>query len=510
MSSNKILSSTFKVTLFTLFVKFLGLIKQTVLAAYCGATIETDVFFITTGAMVNFSTIIFSAISISLLSIHTDTLINCGREVANKLINEILMVFIPIAVALSLSFFTLSPYIAKVLAPAYGESELYIMSTYIGDMSIVFVVWCYFLTINVILETDKQFIQGKGQALFQNIFLIIGAVFLYPVFGMQVMLYAFLLSGILQCILVTWYARDRFKFVFGKFVLNDKLNKICRIAVPLFLGNAIYEVNAIVDGQIATGIGKGSASILNYGATIHDMVVGVIVTSFSTVLFSHFSTWIAEKQIDKVVISLKLTIEVLTIILFPIMMICIVLGDQLVEIFYGRGNFGSNEISLTYGVVICYSLGFIFQAARANITKVYYAFQDSRSPMINGILAIIINIALSILLSRIIGVAGIALATSISMAFVTFFLARGVRRYLPEFTLRDSYIEIIKGFFATIITSFLIYFLKYQLNFGVFIAFFIESILAISAYIIILYYMKTKCILWGIKILKNNKLYFKR
>ena len=70
----KILFSTIQVTALTLFVKFLGLIKQSVLAACCGATMETDAFFLATGTMVNLSTIIFSAISISLLTIHTNVL----------------------------------------------------------------------------------------------------------------------------------------------------------------------------------------------------------------------------------------------------------------------------------------------------------------------------------------------------------------------------------------------------------------------------------------------------
>ena len=44
----KILLSTLQVTLITLFAKFLGLVKQSVLAASCGATMETDAFFIAT------------------------------------------------------------------------------------------------------------------------------------------------------------------------------------------------------------------------------------------------------------------------------------------------------------------------------------------------------------------------------------------------------------------------------------------------------------------------------
>ena len=110
----KILLSTLQVTLITLFVKFLGMIKQSVLAASCGATMETDAFFIATGTMVNLSTIIFSAISISLLTIHTNVLIKDGRKKSNELINAVLKFFIPVSFGLMMMVYFGSPIVARI------------------------------------------------------------------------------------------------------------------------------------------------------------------------------------------------------------------------------------------------------------------------------------------------------------------------------------------------------------------------------------------------------------
>lgn len=492
IKEKKILFSTIQVTAITLFVKFLGLIKQSVLAACCGATMETDAFFLATGTMVNLSTIIFSAISISLLTIHTNVLFKQGREQSNNLINAVLKFFVPIAIGLTAIFYVFSPIIARILAPAYHGEELRILSDYIRTMSISFVLWCYFLVINVVLETDKQFVQGKGQGLFQNVFLILGAVFLYPKLGMKVLVYAFLLSGVAQCLLVTWCARDRFKLVIKSRESNKYVRQLITVALPLLLGNAIYEINTIVDGQVATSLGAGGASILNYGATINDMVVGVIVTSVSTVLFSNFSTWIAKNEIDKVELNLKRILEILSLILFPIMIMCIAAGDQIVEIFYGRGSFGAKEIGMTYGVVIGYALGFLFQAARSNLVKVYYAFQDSKRPMINGVLAIILNIVLSITLAKILGVAGIALATSISMMFVTILLLVGVKRYLPHFTLKKSYKEIMKGAISAGITAVATFLLRSYFPANLMVSFIIEGIMVVALYTALLFALKSE------------------
>lgn len=85
------------------------------------------------------------------------------------------------------------------------------------------------------------------------------------------------------------------------------------------------------------------------------------------------------------------------------MVMCFVGGDLIVGVLYGRGSFSTEAISRTNGVVIGYAAGFFFQAARATIVKVYYAFQDTKTPMINGAISVGVNVVLSITLSKFLG-----------------------------------------------------------------------------------------------------------
>lgn len=493
-NKKSILVSTVMVSLFTILIKFLGLIKQSVLAAYCGATIETDAFFVATGTMTSLCGTVFSALSISFLTIHTETLVNEGREKANGLVNAVLRIFIPVSIVLTLLFAVFSRTVAKFLAPAYQGEQLGDLAFDIRIMSVEFILCCYYLIVNAVLETDKIFLPGKAKAFFQNVFLIIAAVVFYPINGMKGMLFAFILSGIAECILVTIAARKNFRFITGKLKFQSEVRKLITLTFPLLLGNAMYEVNQIVDNQISTGLGNGSASVLNYGASIHDMVVGVIVTSISVVLFSHCSTWVAQGQTDKVEKSLEKILVYLTLILLPITGMCVIAGDQIVELFYGRGNFGTNEIKLTYSVVIGYSLGFIFQAARANLVKVFYAFQDSKTPMINGMISIACNITLSFLLSRIIGISGVSLATSIAMFIATMLLVKDIKKYLPDFSVKNCLSEIGKGIAALILSAGALLLVKGVVNFSALFSLIIEGLVVVAVYVAVLFCLKSESI----------------
>lgn len=495
MSKRKsIIESTLQLTAAVLIIKILGLAKKVIIAAVCGATAETDAFFIASETIAALCTVFFSSISISLLSMHTERLINVGREAANNLISAVLNIFVPIAFLITIVFIKFSTRISKILAPSYEGPQLYDLSVYIKIMAIMFVFSCYYLIINVVLETDKRFIPGRGQAFLQNLFVIIAAFLFYPKTGISALLWAFVLAGLLQCLQISWSARKCFKFKLKAIGETAGIKKLIRLAGPLLIGNAIYEINDIVDKQISSGLGRGGVSVLSYGASINEIVTSLIVTSISTILFSHYATWIAEGNAKKVGESLQQSLEYLLAIIMPIMIMCFVAGDLIVGVLYGRGNFDANAISKTNGVVIGYAVGFFFQAARANIVKVYYAFQDTKTPMINGAISVCINIIFSILLSNILGISGIAFATSTAMLVVTMLLLPGIKKYIPSFSLNSSHVDCIKILIATGIVWLTAFFIRKMISGNIYLQFIIMGTYIVFSYGTLIFLMKVNCV----------------
>lgn len=495
MEKKGIFVSALQVSAALFIIKILGVFKQALIAAICGATAETDAYFIATGVITALCAVVFSALSISLLSIYTDRLIKQGRDSANKLISTTLLVFLPVALTITSIFVIGSPAIAKILAPSYSGEQLQLLIRYIRIMAPMFICYCYFLIINVVLETDKRFLPGKGQAFFQNLFVVIAAVCLYRKVGIQALVFAFLAAGIVNCVTITWSARKQFRFSFFPKGESQTIQYLLSISIPLTVGNAIYEINDIVDKQIASGLGHGNVSFLSYGASINEIVTTLIIQSVSTVIFSHYATWIAEGKIKECSDNLKRSLEYLFVIIMPIMVMCIVEGKQIVKILYGYGSFGRNEIMSTYGVVIGYALGFVFQAARANIVKIYYAFQDTKRPMMNGAISVGINVVLSILLSRAFGVAGIAVATSIAMLIVTILLLPGVRKYIPDFNIKTIFPECGKGMIGGAIIAVGAIGLKAWIPGDGIIKFIVIGIFVVLVYIGLMVLLKSECIL---------------
>ena len=59
---DSIIMSSIFVTVFTVIIKILGLLKHTIIASNIGATFETDAFYIATGVLGQFAITIFSTL----------------------------------------------------------------------------------------------------------------------------------------------------------------------------------------------------------------------------------------------------------------------------------------------------------------------------------------------------------------------------------------------------------------------------------------------------------------
>ena len=482
MKRNSIFSSTLIVSTVVLVTKVFGVVKKSLIAALCGATLQTDLYFLTTGITILIGSMLFSSVSISLLTMCSLRLVSKGEESVNDLMNATLRFFLPVAILLSALTTVFAPFVARILAPAYSGTALQQLTYYVRMMAVMLVFMCWFHLLNIILEIDKRFLPGMGYGLFQNVFTCIAVLFFYKQYGMISLFYAFLLAGFVQCVQIAWSARNKFHPVWKPLNESKAIRQLVRLSLPLFIGNAIYEINDIIDKQIATGLGGGGVSILSYGSSINEMVTTMIITSVSTVLLAFFAEWISNKEIERVRTSLLKAVKYLIVLILPVMIMCFICGDCIVDILYGRGQFDNTAIVETTKVVYAYAAGFIFQAVRAILIRVYYAFQDMKTPMINGGIAVGVNIILSIILSRKLGAMGISLATSIAMLLVSMLLMPGLRKHIPDMTLKPIMPECIKAVCAAIAVGTAAYMLRSAIQLGS-----VWTFLIIGLFIMIVY-----------------------
>ena len=119
--------------------------------------------------------------------------------------------------------------------------------------------------------------------------------------------------------------------------------------------------------------------------------------------------------------------------LAPIALLTGVFAYDLVSIVYLRGAFDAAAAEQTARALTGFAVGFPLVAMREMYIRLHLAYQDTRRPMLANVAAVALNAALSIALAPLVGIFGIALATSLSVLLTIALLDRSTKRYLPRF-----------------------------------------------------------------------------
>ena len=114
----------------------------------------------------------------------------------------------------------------------------------------------------------------------------------------------------------------------------------------------------------------------------------------------------------------------------PIAALTAVLAVPLVEVIYLRGAFTEADVAVTAAALTCFTLGLIGTGIRLLCIRTYYAMEDTITPLKNGLVAVVVNIVLNLILSRVMGVPGLALASSIAMLVAAVLLLRSLKRMM--------------------------------------------------------------------------------
>lgn len=433
--SKSILATTVILSVLTLCFKLLGFVKQAVIAYYFGTTFETDIYNLAFTFVGTLTSAFVRAISLSLVSIYTHTLIQKGKAAASKLICACMEFMLPLAPFLLLLVYMLTPFIAKMLAPSYTPSEAILLQHYLRICYPFFVFSIITMIGTSLMDSNKDFVISRTESFFTSVITIICCVALYTTQAVTSLVIAQYLSYILFSGLLIFRSRRYVDYSFVRFRDVPELKVLLRAAVPVFIGGSVFQINKIVDGSVSTGLGPGNATALAYATVLEDFVVNIIVNNVVDILYVNFSTYASQGDSDKLYKTLKSAINGMICVMTPITIIACLCSKEIVTIAYFRGSFDEKSLTYTSAALIGYSIGFISAGVRDLASRGLYAFKDTKGPMITGFFAVAANVLFSVVLSRYIGVLGIAIASSICLTVNFLINSLMLRKYIPEYQL---------------------------------------------------------------------------
>jgi putative peptidoglycan lipid II flippase len=463
-------------TIGTAISRVLGLVRESVFAYLFGAGMTTDAFN-AAFRIPNLFRDLFAETALSAAFIPPLTSARQqGKDQQNLLASNVLNVLViavGITVVLGIVF---SPYIVRIIAFGFGTVPDKLGLT----AALTSVIFPFLLFIACAawamgyLNTEQEFFIPSLAPAFFNILSIAVPIILYaylvkhgirPIFGMAI---GVTLGGLMQFIIqIPRLYKKGFRYRFYINLKDPGFQKIIVLFIPVAIGLAASRINVTVDTILISLLAERSMTWLNYAFRIMHLPLGLFGIAVGTVALPTLSRYIAQDKhtearktlFDSIKLVFLLTVASAGIIAF--------LSHPITRLIYERGKFTCLDTRATAQALILYIIGIPFVAGVRNTAALYYAYKDARTPMYASFVAVAVNIALNLLLMRIIGFKAFPLSTTISsfvnLAILFYFLPHKVGKFnifpLVRFFILLSIAASAAGLGAVVINNFFIHLL---------------------------------------------------
>lgn len=207
---------------------------------------------------------------------------------------------------------------------------------------------------------------------------------------------------------------------------NVQFKNICELLFPAILSSTVGQIHIYVDMFFASALAAGAWTAIGYSNRIFQFPVGILVTAFLVPLFPIFSKLVAEDDMEGIKRYFNKGVGVLLFAAFPIIIGILVLGYDAVKLIFERGAFDEKATYMVTQALWFLSFSILPYVFRDSITRVYYSFNDSRTPFIVAFSSIVLKFFLNwLLVSKLAigsGIGGITLSTSLVTLFNAFVL----------------------------------------------------------------------------------------
>lgn len=454
--------------------RLLGFVRDRLLAGTFGAGPELDIYF----AAFRIPDFVYnilimgglSAVFIPVFSEYFKKSEEEGWRLAGNVLNCFLVLLIVVCGILAV----FTPLLIRFIAPGFGpeQKELAVSLTRIMFLSPMFLGLSSLFS--GVLHYFNRFFAYSMAPILYNLSIIFGILVFVPLFGIKGLAYGVVMGAALHLLIQVPAARNAgFKY-FSVFNFKSAgLKTIFRLMIPRTVGTFAYNINLIVVTAIASTLTAGSITVFNFANNIQHFPIGIVGASFAMASFPVLSRAWVNGQKREFLENFSSTLRQIIFLILPLSIFLFLARAQAVRLILGTGEFGWTDTRLTAACLGLFCLGIFTAACIPFLSRVFYSFQNTKTPVVISLFSMIANVSLCFLFVRLlsfanpfralineglklsgienIAVVGLPLALSISGIFQFCLLLFFLRKRLGHIRLK----EIQKSFSKVVASSFL-------------------------------------------------------
>ncbi|QCE35577.1 murein biosynthesis integral membrane protein MurJ [Acetobacteraceae bacterium] len=437
------LKNLFTVGSWTMVSRILGLIRDQLLAILLGAGSAQDAYQIAL-RLPNMFRRFFGegAFNAAFIPLFTTEWEKHGQKQAMNFASEAFSTLLAFLIIITLLAELMMPLLVTVVAPGFleGDGSRFNLAVQFSRITMPYMTLiCSAALVAGILNSREKYAAASIAYVSFNVIgilsIILGAILanLYlpsndllqkEILTVKVGAWGILLSGFVQLMALFWACKKAGLTLTKQLPsFSARIKRLLKRILPSLIGSGVTQLNLTIDTIIATLLPTGSVSWLYFADRLTQLPLGILGAALGTTLLPTFSKSVANKQTDELIDHLSKAINLACYFILPMTIGIIAIAPLLIAGLFGYGHFQTFDIIQTSKVLRVYAIGLPAFVLLKALAPVFFAQGDTSTPVKVGFIAIIINLAASILLYKQIGLLAPAIASDLAAYFNLFLLS---------------------------------------------------------------------------------------
>ncbi len=410
-----------------------GLLRNVIIARQFGIGADLDAYY----AAFKLPDLLFTvaaggALATAFIPVFVDFLAEKDRQGAWRLASAITNLVLLAVSGMAILSALLAPWLVRtVIAPGFDPQQ---QAETAAVMRLVLVSTVIFGVSGVqgsVLHGFKHFLLPALAPVVYPLGIVAGALWLAPTWGVRGLAVG-AVAGAFLYLMIKVPGLVRYGFRWWP-VLDLDSPAVRRVAVlmgPRVLDLGVFHLTLLATTNLASRLGAGSVSALEWGWDAMQLPETIIGTAFGLVAFPTMAELAARGNLTGLRHTLGETLRVVLALTVPAAVGLILLGRPLLQLLYQRGAFDAAATDAVYGALRLYALGLMGHACLELAARAFFAQQDTTTPLLVAVGSAGANILLGVLLMGPMGHTGLALANSLAVSAEVSVLLLILRRRL--------------------------------------------------------------------------------
>jgi putative peptidoglycan lipid II flippase len=402
----------------TMVSRVLGFVRDMIGARLLGASHANDAFNLAF-LLPNIFRRLFAegAFSSGFVPLFSRRLASGGQEEAEAFSNDILSVFMPALLLVTLIFVIFMPAVLLLVVPEYEDTP--------GKMALAVELsrWTfpYLLFISMasllsgVLNSLSRFAVAAFIPALLNVALIV-ALLVAPDDDLAIVRYlaiAVLAGGLFQFALCWWAVRRAgVRLHFGRPRMTPAVRELVILILPAMLAAGVYQLSQLFYAYFSSRLGEGALTMLSYADRLNQLPLSIIGTALGVAILPAISQAIARENEAEAADVQARAFDLSMLLTLPATLALMVAAFPIIGALYRAGDYSLEAATTTANILAILVTGLPAYVLVKVLTPAFYARKDVKTPVTIAMSILALSIPANFLLIPRIGIYSLATVTS--------------------------------------------------------------------------------------------------